>query len=188
MLRIYKVTTPSGMRAVESSTRGQAVNYCVGTDYSAEPMSASELNAFIQSGGQVEKVIAPEKKSAEPSSTFQPPLTTQAPQAALSPSPTTHPQPQAASQSFPSSNTLNAQAHNAATGTTATVAPPANFNLPGGIQAGIVHPVLAEQQRINPTAATAAGAPPLPPAPNQAAAPILPRSTVAPSEWQDRQK
>lgn len=70
--RIYKVTTPTGYRLVEASTKSQAINHCVGTDYNAEPILSSELYAAIQAGGQVEKV-EPAKKSDTPAPSHLPP-------------------------------------------------------------------------------------------------------------------
>jgi len=53
-MRIYKVKTPAGERLVEANTRGQAINHCVSSDYSAEPVGASEMYALIQAGKKVE--------------------------------------------------------------------------------------------------------------------------------------
>ena len=44
MSRIYLVKTPAGQRLVEAGTKGQAINHCVTTDYSAEPISAARAN------------------------------------------------------------------------------------------------------------------------------------------------
>ncbi|HQX28161.1 MAG TPA: hypothetical protein PKX38_09545 [Alphaproteobacteria bacterium] len=157
-MRIYTVNTPTGKRYVEAGTKGAAINHCVGSDYSAEPTSSSELYAHMQAQGKVEK--AEGKKSAGET---KPPsgLTSSAPSAPQPPAQPSSPAPIGATP-----------AHNPAP---AAFAPPA---APG------VNPVLAEQQAINPKAAAAAGAPaPILPPPGAAAAPA-----PGPVDWEAREQ
>jgi hypothetical protein len=172
-MRIYLVKTPQGQRLVESATRGQAINHCISTDYSAEPISSSDLYAAIQQGAKVEQA-APAKKSVG---------------GELSPSPTKPDSSVAAPSNHPASmplstppappppqgsigNHLNFGAAAANAPAPAPVASPTASAAPavetpaflsgkapeGGWQAPS-NPILAEQQRINPDAAAAAGAP-----------------------------
>lgn len=185
-MRIYKVTTPQGNRLVEASTKSQAINHCVATDYSAEPISSSDLYAAISQGAVVEKVTPAKKPEGQQQAT--PPTTAGAtlPSSASTPSAISSPIPSSASTVAPApSGTTQlrqdteapiAQPETAATAPTASVAPAADtpaflqrgaaiqgeqkaWTPPAAATAPAVHPVLAEQQRINPQAAAAAGAP-----------------------------
>jgi len=224
MSRIYQVTTPTGIRLVEANTKAQAIGHCVSTDYSAEPISSSDLYAAMQSGAQVEKVIVPEKKplaSGELSSSLAQPgspppavagATTQAIASTQSPASTHQPSsvaPQASTVTQPPSGAMQPQQAPAQPQTVAAAAPvatPTASAAPapkepatapaGGWQppahahpaAPSVNPVLAEQQRINPEAAAAAGAPA--PILARAPAPALPPEAPKPQGegWTDRSK
>lgn len=201
--RIYKVKTPTGDRLVEASTKSQAINHCVSTDYQADPISSSDLYAAMQSGAQVEKVMpqAAPKKSDSPelsTSLAQPALSPQAPSvtpsqpaqdstpapASMSPQPTSTPPAQPASQG------VVATAPTVAAAPAADVPPPAFLRTAAAPfvppQPAGVNPVIAEQQRINPQAAIAAGVPPVA---QSAPAPIIARP-AAPAEekqWEDRE-
>lgn len=154
--RIYKVKTPTGTRLVDAVTKSQAINHCVDADYSADPVSASEMYTLIQGGATVEKAVVKEKKG-EPSPSSPAPN-------ALAPTPAsvTPATPPAAPQA-------SAGVTNGPQGLTPSPAfiPPAPVT-PGSFTPppAPMNPVLAEQQRINPNAAAAAGAP--------ASAPIIP--------------
>ena len=160
MSRIYKVKTPTGDRLIEANTKGQAVNWCIDADYSAEPVSASEMYTLIQAGVKVEKADA--KGKSEAGETKQQPVsTTSAPSA---------PQPQA--------QPLNVAP--AAGGVTIPQQPnQAVFIPPAAVTPGQftppANPVIAEQQRINPNAAAAAGLPPAP-------------SVGGPVDWEARER
>lgn len=62
MSRIYKVSTPEGFRLVEANSRNAAVNFVVAGLVKAEPITASELAAFIRQGVGVEVVPVPVAK------------------------------------------------------------------------------------------------------------------------------
>lgn len=200
-MRIYLVNTPAGKRLVEASTKGQAINYCVSTDYSAEPISSSDLYAAIQAGAQVEKVVPAKKSVGEEPSTS--PMQQGSLAAGLS-----KPQESIVSSNPPIQQTpqgsIGNLPHFGVTGgqtapAPAPVASPIVSAAPaadtpaflkgkapeGGWQepapAASINPIIAEQQRINPEAARAAGV-----------APIIARTAPAPrpepeeTEWQDR--
>lgn len=154
--RIYKVTTPSGWRLVEATTKGQAINHCVGTDYNAEPISSSDLYAAMQAGAQVEKAAVSKKSDGgEPSTSPEMPAF----------SPPAQPQSNASTQraasaplpSMPQAST----APNQAGGSIVDGMPRPPGWVPPAPASG-VQAVLAEQQRINPAAAAAAGVGPAP--------------------------
>lgn len=176
-MRIYKVTTPQGNRLVEASTKSQAINHCVATDYSAEPISSSDLYAAISQGAVVEKVM-PTAKKPEAGATL--PSSASTPSVISGPIPssasTVAPAPSGTTQLRQDTEAPIAQPETAATAPTASVAPAADtpaflqrgaaiqgeqkaWTPPAAATAPAVHPVLAEQQRINPQAAAAAGAP-----------------------------
>lgn len=154
--RIYKVKTPTGIRLVDAVTKSQAINHCVDADYSAEPVSASEMYSLIQAGAKVEKAVVREKKG-EPSSSSPAPAAPVPTPASVTPAilPAA-PQASAGVTSGPSVSTPSPDANKQP----APFIPPApatagQFTPPGHSS----NPVIAEQQRINPNAAAAAGAP-----------------------------
>lgn len=161
MTRIYKVNTPNGVRLVEASTKGQAINHCVTSDYSAEPINSSELYASIEQGAKVEKV-APGKKldSQTPSHSPVPPASS----------------PSLTAESLPTSAPLSPP-----TEAWQAPLPQAAMQLINPPTAPAVNPILAEQQRINPEAAKAAGAPIIPIAPRP-----TPPPAPQPADWQER--
>ena len=161
MSRIYKVTTPTGTRLVDANTKSQAIGHCVTTDYSAEPISSSELYAAITAGAVVEKVeVAPKKLS---STQPQPSGTTNSPPVSATSSETALPNSVMPSAPVPSSTQgLNPSS------TQPALAQPTLAGLPlpapsgqSGAGAGwqapqSANPILAEQQKINPKAVEAA--------------------------------
>lgn len=201
--RIYKVTTPTGVRLVESPTKGQAVKHCVDADYTADVVGAAEAFYLRDKGVPLERVAMkdkPAKKSGSAAKASAAPAPSQAAAKAATPAttpstPTAPAQPQSqGAQSSPQTNTVPSTPEN--TNTRPNTAPSSvpqaevkagSFIPPQPAQAAQppsgVNPVLAEQQRINPDAAAAAGAPPLPPA-NQGAAP----SHSGPVDWEARER
>lgn len=188
MSRIYLVKTPAGERLVEAGTKGQAINHCVSTDYSAEPISASDLHAHLQAGASVEKVTTKEKKHAAGATSGQTDSTT--PAASTAPLPASQPLPLAAAASgspAPASPAINQAAPAPLAGLGQIAPTPASPSSPAGgwnppQQTGM-NAVIAEQQRINPEAAAAAGV-----ASPAAILPIAPRPAAAqpPTGWSDR--
>lgn len=165
MSRIYKVKTPAGERLVEANTKSQAINHCVDADYSAEPVSASDMYAMIQAGKTVEKAGAGKPEAGE----------TKQPSASTASAPSA-PQPQApASTAAPATGGATTQAPSQPAFIPPAPATPGQFTPPQSS-----NPVIAEQQRINPNAAAAAGAPAtiLPVAPAQ----------IGPVDWEKREQ
>ncbi len=192
MSRIYLVKTPAGERLVEAGTKGQAINHCVSTDYSADPISASDLHAYLQQGANVEKVVTKEKKPAAGATSGQTASTT--PAASTAPLPASPALPPAAAASgnpVPAAPAINQAAPAPLAGLGQTAPTPASPSSPAGgwnppQPSNGVNAILAEQQRINPEAAAAAGVPPQAPA---AILPIAPRPAAqapAPAGWQSR--
>lgn len=199
--RIYKVTTPTGVRLVESPTKGQAVKHCVDADYEAEVVGAAEAFDLRDKGTVLEKVAMkgeePAKKPGSAAKGSAAPAPSQA--AAKEPTNVTTPSTPAAQvssasqggQSSPQTNTApstpentNTQANTAQNSVPQGEVKAGSFIPPQAAQAAPapsgVNPVLAEQQRINPDAAAAAGAPPLPPADKPAQG--------GPVDWEAREK
>ena len=143
MSRIYLVKTPSGERLVDSATRSQAINHCVSTDYSAEPISASDLHAYLLAGATVEKVEAKGKKSEAgalpgPNVLTQPQATTPsavslastpAPLAGGNPTPY-QPAPQSSPSSAPNQGIATNLANIVGAGTAAAAPQPSQISSP----------------------------------------------------------
>ena len=170
--RIYKVTTPTGIRLVESPTKGQAVKHCVDADYHAEVVGAAEAFDLRDKGTELERVasknapaakVAPKKagtstdgKSSTESDANSQTASSPAPTPTTVPSqqssPATPPAAVPATQSAPAEQSPSPQAEVKAG---SFIPPQAASPTP----APGVNPVIAEQQAINPNAAAAAGAP-----------------------------
>lgn len=196
MSRIYKVKTPTGERLVDANTKGQAIGHCVDKDYSAEVVGASEMYSLIQAGAKVEKAEVKSKAQKFADNVGKPsapqmPVPTPEQQANINAAVAGETkQPSASTASAPSAPQPQAQPSTAAPvaggATPAPFIPPAAAK-PADFAPG-VNPVLAEQQRINPKAAEAAGAPKpiLPPA--GAAVPPAAPSQGGPVDWEAREQ
>jgi hypothetical protein len=175
MSRIYKVETPNGLRAVNSKTSGNAVKHCVSGDYKATPMSSSEVYEWMQSGRPVED--ASTEGNAASSSSKDTTAPVQTPASATPATPPAAPQASVGVTSGPSASTpsqVSAPSQQPAFIPPAPVTP-GQFTPPQNS-----NPIIAEQQRINPNAAAAAGAP----------APILPVAPApfGPVDWEKREQ
>lgn len=188
--RIYKVKTPTGDRLVESPTKGQAVKHCVDADYTAEVISASEALRLTAKGVKVETVAMKGQPAKKPSTGTG--TASQEPKASTPSDPTEAAQstPQPSTTPVPSNPQPPAQQSAPTTPPSGATAPQGNvqggsFIPPQPVQPGsgvAPNPVLAEQQRINPDAAAAAGAPPLPPADG------APAAQGGPVDWEARER
>lgn len=163
MSRIYKVTTPSGTKLVKANTKSQAIKHCVDGDYDASPASSGEVYEAMSSGVTIEDAVGNEPPKSE--AVGEKPTPTDLTQSV---EPALAPQEQQSQQIGSIGGTPTQDASHS------TVAP---------------NPVLAEQQRINPTAAAAAGAPP-PVFPNagQNLPPKAPEAQGGPVDWEARER
>lgn len=144
MSRIYLVKTPNGEHLVEAANKSQAINHCVSADYSAEPISASDLHAHLQAGATVEKAQAKGKKSSAGETSGQPNSNPPAASTDTGAAVSTAPQ-------------INSGKIDHSPVDPGLVLPPAatprpSWNAPESFNAAVI----SEQQRINPAAAAAA--------------------------------
>ena len=158
--RIYKVTTPAGIRLVEASTKGQAIKHCVDTNYKAEPILSSELYAAMQAGAKVETAVT-EKVSPKEAKAVGDMM------AAVASVPTPA-QQQAGLLQHGLAPGIAPAANPTASAAPAANQAPANWNPPVAPQTPAPQPpaglspaqaIIAEQQRVNPHAAAVAGVP-----------------------------
>lgn len=161
--RIYKVTTPTGVRLVESPTKGQAVKHCVDADYEAAVIGAAEAFELRDKGVTVEKVATKEAPAKKTSKVAAPQPSSQSASSAMESTvnevkPVSEGQDASAPVGTPSPTTPSGSSTPADSAQGGSFIPPQPQQAPPQ-SSGSVNPVLAEQQRINPDAAAAAGAP-----------------------------
>lgn len=63
---VYLVTDPSGAtRLVDANTKQTALNHVVGQSYTVEPVTTSELAAYMRAGAQIESAPTKPAKAEE---------------------------------------------------------------------------------------------------------------------------